>query len=106
MGYFSKIFSSFIFYVLPFFNSFSALSDSSPTENFHKVPSECLEWPYRQAGIEAQIKELNPDIICLQEVDHFGDSTAPFLKIMGYDGLFYPKKYSVCLKNPRNSGPD
>ena len=93
-------------HVLLLLTLFIALSDSSPTENFHKVPSECLAWPYRQAGIEAQIKELNPDIICLQEVDHFEDNTAPLLKSMGYAGLFHPKIDSPCLRNPRNSGPD
>ena len=49
---------------------------------------------------------LDADVICLEEVDHFEDVFKPLFEELGYDGLFYPKKESPCLRNPKNSGPD
>lgn len=48
----------------------------------------------------------DPDIIALEEVDHFEDYYLPSLKELGYEGLFAAKRDSPCLKFPNNSGPD
>lgn len=83
-----------------------ALSASSPTQNFIKCPSGALEWSRRKLRSLEQILLYDPDIIALQEVDHFEDYYLPSLRKVGYDGLFVVKKDSPCLKFPNNSGPD
>lgn len=48
----------------------------------------------------------NPDIICLQEIDHFKDFFQPLMNRMGYVGSFNPKPDSPCLDCLHNVGPD
>jgi nocturnin len=52
-----------------------------------------------------EIARHDPDIVCLQEVDHF-----PFLQNalsnLGYSGHFKPKPDSPCLHLSGNTGPD
>jgi mRNA deadenylase 3'-5' endonuclease subunit Ccr4 len=40
------------------------------------VPATCLDWHHRRAAILAELTYLQPDIICLQEVDRFEDLEA------------------------------
>ena len=47
---------------------------------------------------------MDPDVIGLQEVDHYDDFFRPSLS--DYDGIFMPKQDSPCLRVPGNSGPD
>ncbi|XP_068913744.1 nocturnin isoform X5 [Tenebrio molitor] len=74
-------------------------------DNFVKCPDEALEWNSRKFRIIEEIVEYCPDIICLQEVDHFN-----FLKYVlgtqGYTGVFYPKPDSPCVYISGNNGPD
>lgn len=83
-----------------------ALSSSSPTENFIKCPAVALEWSNRKLRSLQEILTFDPDVIALQEVDHFEDYYLPSLKELGYHGLFVPKRDSPCLKFDHNSGPD
>ncbi|KAL6068414.1 Nocturnin [Balamuthia mandrillaris] len=53
-------------------------------------PAHAL-WPYRAGLLQQQLELLNPDIICLQEVDHFRDFFWPMLLRKGYDGAFLPR---------------
>ena len=73
---------------------------------FDKVPKGCLEWAFRKHRILEQILHLNPDVICLEEVDHFSDFFEPVFNDMGYTGAFFPKKDSPCLRCDGNNGPD
>ncbi|EDO34680.1 predicted protein [Nematostella vectensis] len=82
------------------------LSGSSPTSNFIKCPSEALSWSTRKQRLIQGILTYEPDIICLEEVDHFYDFFKPSLDEVGYTGIFVPKEDSPCLKFPGNSGPD
>ncbi|XP_008190601.1 nocturnin isoform X3 [Tribolium castaneum] len=74
-------------------------------DHFVKCPDEALEWNSRKFRIIEEIVEYCPDIICLQEVDHFN-----FLKYIlgtqGYTGVFYPKPDSPCVYISGNNGPD
>lgn len=74
-------------------------------DHFAKCPDEALEWNFRKFRIIEEIVEYCPDIICLQEVDHFN-----FLKYVlgtqGYTGVFYPKPDSPCVYITGNNGPD
>ena len=85
---------------------FSALSGSSPTENFIKCPLEALKWSNRKLRSLQEILAYDPDVIALEEVDHFEDYYLPSLRELGYEGLFVAKRDSPCLKFPNNSGPD
>lgn len=74
-------------------------------DNFVCCPDEALEWRSRRYHIVEEIVEYCPDIMCLQEVDHFS-----FLKTVlatqGYNGCFFPKPDSPCLYIKGNNGPD
>ncbi|XP_070571025.1 protein angel homolog 2-like [Ptychodera flava] len=53
-------------------------------------PPDILDWNYRKQNILREIKDLIPDIMCLQEVeeDPFNNFFQPQLAILGYDGVF------------------
>jgi mRNA deadenylase 3'-5' endonuclease subunit Ccr4 len=40
------------------------------------VPAHYLDWAHRRAAIVAELAFLQPDIICLQEVDRFEELEA------------------------------
>jgi len=50
-----------------------------------------LKWQLRLPVILKEISEHSPDIICLQEVDHF-DDLIEFLQRFGYAGKFFKKR--------------
>ena len=89
-----------------YFFFLSALSASSPTQNFVKCPSDSLQWSNRKLRSLQEILLYDPDIIALEEVDHYEDYYLPSLSKLGYKGLFAAKRDSPCLKFPNNSGPD
>ncbi|KAG8232036.1 hypothetical protein J437_LFUL012060 [Ladona fulva] len=74
-------------------------------DNFVCCPGEALEWQTRRFQMLEEILHSNPDIICLQEVDHFG-FLYKALSCVGYAGTFFPKPDSPCLYVPGNNGPD
>jgi endonuclease/exonuclease/phosphatase family metal-dependent hydrolase len=37
-----------------------------------QVPISCLQWEHRLPLILQEVREANADIICLQELNHFG----------------------------------
>ncbi|PNH12976.1 Glucose-repressible alcohol dehydrogenase transcriptional effector [Tetrabaena socialis] len=43
------------------------------TGGFYRVPPKCLEWEYRKPRLLQEILEADADIICLQELNHFGE---------------------------------
>ena len=59
------------------------------SDSFPQVAAEHLAWAYRKPLIIAEIMRVNPDIVCLQEVDHFEDLKAILLP--KYDGYFKSK---------------
>ena len=38
---------------------------------YQQVPTWCLKWNYRWPGLLAEIVHYKPDVMSLQEVDHF-----------------------------------
>lgn len=74
-------------------------------DGFVKCPPEALTWECRKYQILQEIIHTNPDVICLQEVDHF-KFIQGMLQALGYEGVFFPKPDSPCLYIEDNNGPD
>jgi len=74
-------------------------------DNFVSCPSEALSWAVRRWRILEELVRHQPDIICLQEVDHF-HTLERALGSIGYTGKFVPKPDSPCIYMEGNSGPD
>lgn len=81
---------------------FLALAHTS----FIKCPTAALQWGYRGHLIVQEILRSGADIVCLEEVDHYGDFFKPMLAQHGFEGFFLPKVESPCLEFPDNNGPD
>eukprot|EP00898_Chlorokybus_atmophyticus_P008916 jgi/Chlat1/9025/Chrsp94S08292 len=56
-------------------------------ELYRYVPYHWIEWSHRQRLLLNEIKELSPDVMCLQEVDEY-DNLLSELRLLGYDGVF------------------
>lgn len=71
-----------------------------------QCPVEALKWEERKCLILEEILAYQPDILCLQEVDHYFDTFQPLLGRLGFHGTFFPKPWSPCLDVEHNNGPD
>ncbi|RHY23643.1 hypothetical protein DYB32_009104 [Aphanomyces invadans] len=65
--------------------------------NFVLAPRDCLPWTYRRNLILDEISRYAPDIICLEELDHF-DWMQTQLDATGYSGHFAAKLESPCFE--------
>ncbi|KAI5734609.1 hypothetical protein M8J77_008719 [Diaphorina citri] len=74
-------------------------------DNFVCCPDEALDWKRRRFQMVQEIVLHNPDVICLQEVDHF-EFLKKTLTTQGYSGTFFPKPDSPCVYIKGNNGPD
>ncbi|XP_041943963.1 nocturnin isoform X1 [Alosa sapidissima] len=75
-------------------------------DNFVRCPLEALKWNERKYLILEEILNYQPDVLCLQEVDHYFDTFRPVLARLGYQSSFCPKPWSPCLDVVNNNGPD
>ncbi|CAK9297072.1 unnamed protein product [Gordionus sp. m RMFG-2023] len=57
---------------------------------YTECQDEYLKWEYRQKNLLAEIKELNCDIFCFQEIqaDHYINFYYPEMTKLGYEGVF------------------
>lgn len=62
-------------------------------------------WETRRWRLLEEILRYQPDVICLQEVDHFS-LLERALASVGYSGRFVPKPDSPCIYLADNNGPD
>jgi nocturnin len=69
----------------------NTLSDQLATSR-QAVNKRFLHWDYRKHLHLNEITRISPDILCLQEVDHFSSFFHPSLKLLGYDGVYLQKK--------------
>uniref|UniRef100_A0A182QRX9 Nocturnin n=1 Tax=Anopheles farauti TaxID=69004 RepID=A0A182QRX9_9DIPT len=74
-------------------------------DGFVRCPLEALTWDCRRYQVVEEIIQTDPDIICLQEVDHF-KFLQKILSTQNYEGVFFPKPDSPCLYINGNNGPD
>ncbi|KAM9470125.1 nocturnin isoform 2-T2 [Clarias gariepinus] len=75
-------------------------------DGFVRCPMEALNWAERKYLILEEILTYRPDIVCLQEVDHYYDTFQPIMSSLGYQSSFCPKPRSPCLDVRGNNGPD
>ncbi|KAM4732475.1 nocturnin isoform 2-T2 [Anableps anableps] len=75
-------------------------------DGFIRCPLEALNWHERKYQILEEILTYRPDVVCLQEVDHYYDTFQPIMARLGYHGSFLPKPWSPCLDVEYNNGPD
>lgn len=70
---------------------------------FSRVCHDDIRWERRRGQILHEILQYDPDIITMQECDHYYDCFLPLLMDRGYDGIFAPKPASACLEVSDNS---
>ncbi|XP_029298059.1 nocturnin isoform X2 [Cottoperca gobio] len=75
-------------------------------DGFIRCPLDALNWQERKYLILEEILTYRPDILCLQEVDHYYDTFQPIMASLGYQGSFLAKPWSPCLDVEQNNGPD
>lgn len=74
-------------------------------DNFCLRDPRVLDWSSRRWRVLEEVLQHRPDVITLQEVDHF-NFLAPALASVGYCGRFIPKPDSACKYIKNNNGPD
>lgn len=74
-------------------------------DNFTECPMEALDWEKRRYRLVEEISHYEPDLLCLQEIDHF-KFFKKALGTIGYTGVFFPKPDSPCIYIKGNNGPD
>lgn len=62
---------------------------------FPKVPEDWLDFNHRGRQQLQIIERQMPDLVCLQEVDHYADFFAPQLDRLGYSGIFLKKRHTA-----------
>jgi endonuclease/exonuclease/phosphatase family metal-dependent hydrolase len=73
------------------------LAGASPTlGGFDNVTPQMLDWATRKAKIIATIQDYDPEVIALQECDHFDE----IAKELHYTGYFAMKPATVATGNP------
>src|SRR5688500_7617813 len=72
-------------------------------DHFVGLPDGTLDWNQRRLHILHEILHHNPDIICLQEVDHYNFINSS-LTPLGYRGVFCSKPDSPCIYLANNNG--
>jgi len=80
-------------------------SIGTQTDKFVRCDPAALDWNIRRWRILEEIIQYTPDIITLQEVDHF-KLIKKALNSIGYHGRFTPKPDSPCIYLESNNGPD
>jgi len=65
---------------------------------FSRVTSEAVSWENRKDKLLKELVQYSPDIITMQENDHYYDFFLIELNALGYDGYFAPKPASACLE--------
>lgn len=81
---------------------FNALADGlsgsrADLGDFSRTSAAALDWQTRKSKLLHEITQYQPDIITMQEVDHYHDFFLPELASLDYVGFFAPKPVSPCL---------
>ena len=75
------------------------LSSGPRFGGFTKTPRACLDFHrYRKFRILEEILRYAPDVVAVEECDHFHDFLGPAMDRFGYDGVYQPKRQSPGLE--------
>lgn len=90
------------------FVSWNVLADVYATKGSTIEPGTTVNprsWPYRSNMLRDKLAELNADVFCLQEVDHYKDFYLPTLAKIGMKSIYFqrPQKKDGCLISFRES---
>ncbi|CAJ1388037.1 unnamed protein product, partial [Effrenium voratum] len=85
----------------PFPEAATQVSDGG---GFTKVPHDVLDYSVRKHLVLEEVLRVEPDVVALEECDHFEDFFRPALAACGYRGEFCRKKWSPCA--PYGYHPD
>ncbi|KAJ2347089.1 Glucose-repressible alcohol dehydrogenase transcriptional effector [Coemansia erecta] len=71
-------------------------------------PSWALAWEYRRDTILSELSALQPDIVCLQEVEaiQFDECFKVKLREMGYEGMFWTKSRARTMSEDERKRVD
>ena len=92
--------------------SYNILADFNTKQQYYPYCSEkYLDIKYRAPRILAEIEQVNPDILCLQECDVklLSEFYSPNLEVMGYSSKYKPNSCNqnvinaICFKNSKFS---
>jgi len=70
---------------------FNVLAEHLSKDDFPEKPRTVIDWNNRKKNLIRVIVEHSPDVIALEECDHFNDWFKPQLSKLGYDGIFQAK---------------
>jgi hypothetical protein len=70
---------------------------------FSRVNQHDIVWEKRKNRLLKEMTQYDPDIITLQECDHYYDYFLPTLSSKGYNGIYAPKPASACLEVSENA---
>jgi len=71
---------------------FNILAEWLSVNDFPEKSRTVIDWNFRKNNLISIILEHSPDIITLEECDHFYDWFKPELAKAGYEGIFQPKR--------------
>ena len=79
--------------------SWNVLADGlAQTDRWAHCPPAALEWPARRTRLLCEVDAARPDIVCLQECNHYTDFWAPEMAARGFDGAFWAKPGSPAAR--------
>lgn len=78
----------------------SGIPEGNNYGGFSKVsnPEISLDFSLRKWRLLEVILNHSPDVLALEEIDHFYDFFEPLLSKFGYQGIFQPKPDSPCVR--------
>jgi nocturnin len=83
------------------------LSSAPRFGGFTKTPRACLDFhAYRKLRVLEEVLRFAPDVVAVEECDHFRDFLQPAMDQFGYDGVFQPKRDAPGLGIWRDSMGD
>jgi mRNA deadenylase 3'-5' endonuclease subunit Ccr4 len=81
------------------FNALAQGLSDREEAGFLQCPEQALDWDnFRKFRLLQEVLRHGPDVVALQELDHFDDFFQPALAHFGYEGVFQPKPHATTLK--------
>jgi nocturnin len=59
--------------------------------DFPAVEERYLDWEYRKKLIQLELQRVDPDLLCVQELDHYQDFLEPEMSSKNFDSIYKKK---------------